>query len=235
MTAIAFGWPTDGEPRALERIDRDVDGRWLAVADLLAVEEHRRLVLLPLADDDDAVHRHGVEHVAHRVDRRLVGRVLVAAPDPAPGGERGRLGDADELEREVAVGGGRVGHRGHRNPHAPSHALGGLDADEVEAAREDCLASRRQSPSRNGCSLAPEDAAVVVEAVEVVGDPDGVDRDGMRPAPLGRLGDDGRELGQALDAAPARRARGWCVSVAAGSAEPAFRRIPAIRAWAYWT
>ena len=33
-----------------------------AVADLLADVEHRRLVLLALADDDHAVHRHRVEH-----------------------------------------------------------------------------------------------------------------------------------------------------------------------------
>ena len=79
-----------------------------AVADLLAVVEHRRLVLLPLADHDGAVHRDRVEDVAHRVDRGLVGGDLVAAPDPAGGGERGGLGDADELEREVAVRLGRV-------------------------------------------------------------------------------------------------------------------------------
>ena len=49
-----------------------------AVADVLAVVEHRRLVLLALADHDDAVHRDRVEHVAHRVDGRLVGGLLVA-------------------------------------------------------------------------------------------------------------------------------------------------------------
>ena len=71
------------EPRPLERIDRDVDLGPDAVADLLAVEEHRRLVLLALADDDDTAHGDGVEHEPHRVDRRLVGRDLVTAPDPA--------------------------------------------------------------------------------------------------------------------------------------------------------
>ena len=50
---------------------------------LLAVVEHRRLVLLALADDDDAVHLDGVEHVAHGVDGGLVGGDLVAAADPA--------------------------------------------------------------------------------------------------------------------------------------------------------
>ena len=49
-----------------------------AVADPLAVEQHRRLVLLALADHDDAVHVNAVEHVPHRVDGRLVGGLLVA-------------------------------------------------------------------------------------------------------------------------------------------------------------
>ena len=74
-----------------------------AVADLLAVVEHRRLVLLALADDDDAAHRDGADQRAHGVDGRAVAAVLVAAPDPAAGGHRGGLGDPDELEGEVAV------------------------------------------------------------------------------------------------------------------------------------
>jgi hypothetical protein len=93
-----------GQRRALERVDGDVDGGRRAVADLLAVVEHGRLVLLALADDDDAVHLHGVEDQPHRVDGGAVGGVLVAHADPARGGQGGRLGDADELEREVAVG-----------------------------------------------------------------------------------------------------------------------------------
>ena len=75
-----------------------------AVADVLAVVEHRRLVLLALADHDDAVHGDGVEHRAHGVDGGLVGGDLVAAPDPARRGQRGRLGHTDELEGEVAIG-----------------------------------------------------------------------------------------------------------------------------------
>ena len=81
-----------------------------AGADLLAVEEHRRFVLLALADDDDAVHRHRVEHEPHGVDRGLVGRFLVAAADPAGGGEGGGLGDAGEVHRQVAVRGLRLLH-----------------------------------------------------------------------------------------------------------------------------
>ena len=46
---------------------------------------------------------------AHGVDRRAVAAVLVAAADPAARGHGGRLGDADQLEGEVAVGGRAVG------------------------------------------------------------------------------------------------------------------------------
>ena len=59
-----------------------------AGADLLADVEHRRLVALALADHHRAVDVEHVERLAHGVDRRLVGRVLVAVADqpgwPAP-------------------------------------------------------------------------------------------------------------------------------------------------------
>ena len=93
-----------GQRGAFERVDGDVDLGRAAVADLLAVVEHRGFVLLALADHDDAVHRDGVEHEAHRVDCGLVGGDLVAVADPAGGGQCGRFGDADQFEREVAVG-----------------------------------------------------------------------------------------------------------------------------------
>ena len=47
---------------------------------------------------------HGAQHGVHAVDGGLVGGDLVAAADPAGGLQRGGLGDADELEREVAIG-----------------------------------------------------------------------------------------------------------------------------------
>ena len=92
------------EAGALERVDGDVDLRPEAGADPLAVEEHRRLVLLALADHDDALHRDGVDHPSHQVDGGTVGGVLVAATDPAGCSHRGRLRHPDELEGEVAIG-----------------------------------------------------------------------------------------------------------------------------------
>ena len=59
--------------------------------------------------------------------------------------------------------------------------------DEREPERLVLAALRRQHP------------VVVVEAVEVVGEPDRVHRDRVRAAPLGRLAHDGRELGEPLD------------------------------------
>ena len=120
--------PSDGEGRAVDRVDRDV-ARGTAGADLLAVEQHRRFVLLALADDDDAVHRDGVEDEAHGVDGGTVGAVLVALPDPTSGGQRGGLGDPHELHREVAIGGlGLRFHPGERT-------LRGMDERLLDAAR----------------------------------------------------------------------------------------------------
>ena len=96
--------------RALERIDRDVDLRaaprprrpspWRH-ADLLADVEHRRLVALAFADDDGAVDRHGVHHLAHRLDGDLVGLVAIALAHRVRARDGGLLDDAQELEREI--------------------------------------------------------------------------------------------------------------------------------------
>ena len=93
-----------GERGPVDGIDGDV-ARRPAGADLLAVVEHRRLVLLSLADDDNPVHRDVVDDEPHRVDGGLVGCLLVAAAHPPSGGEGGRLGDARQLHGEVAVRG----------------------------------------------------------------------------------------------------------------------------------
>ena len=78
----AFVWtdPTGERVGALvDGIDGDVDGGESAVAHLLTVVEHRRFVLLAFADDDDAVEIGPGQHLAHRVDGRLVDGLLVAA------------------------------------------------------------------------------------------------------------------------------------------------------------
>ncbi len=95
--------PERGQAGPLQRVDRHVDLRQAAVADPLAVVEHRSLVLLALADDDHAVHRDGIEHQPHGIDRRLVGALLVAAADHPRGGQRRRLGHPHQLERQVAI------------------------------------------------------------------------------------------------------------------------------------
>jgi hypothetical protein len=78
------------------------------------------------------------------------------------------------------------------------HPLGRLDPHEVERTgdhRGGGLAQREAE----GLVVALEDAVVVIEAVEVVGDADRVRRQPMRATALGSLDDDGGELGQALD------------------------------------
>ena len=89
--------------RAFERIDRDIDLRPGLAPDLLADEQHRRLVALALADHHGAVDRQLVELAPHGVDRRLVGRLLVAAAAQARGRDRGALGHAHDLERQDAL------------------------------------------------------------------------------------------------------------------------------------
>ena len=103
ITAIAFGWPSAVRRVPSSGSTATSTRRASALADVLAVVEHRRLVLLALADHDDAVHHDRVEHRAHAVDRRLVGSDLVAAADPAPGTHRSGLRDTDELERQVPI------------------------------------------------------------------------------------------------------------------------------------
>ena len=96
--------PTVGsEGGAVDRVDGDIGLRCGSVADVLAVEQHRCLVLLSFTDHDDPVHRHGGEHRAHRVDRGAVGADLVAAADPPRSRQRRRFGDTHQFEGQVAI------------------------------------------------------------------------------------------------------------------------------------
>ena len=111
-----------GEGGAIDGVDGDIRLGAGAVTHVLAVEQHGRVVLLALADHDDAVHRDGADQQAHGVDGGAVGTVLVATPDPACGGHGRGLGDTDEFKGQVAVrylGGQRV------NAHVGSVAMAG--------------------------------------------------------------------------------------------------------------
>ena len=74
-----------------------------AGADPLADIEHRRLVALALADHHGAVDVERVERGAHRLDRGMIGRLLVAAADQLRGRDRRRLGDPHHFEHEHAI------------------------------------------------------------------------------------------------------------------------------------
>src|SRR4029079_6077067 len=113
------------------------------VADRLAVEEHRSLVLLALADHDDPAHRDRVEHQPHCGARPPIARDLVAAPDPARRERGGRLRDADELERQVPVRDLAHVRRSYIRPGASTPTR------VRQRAMTDCTA--RTSSSRNAC------------------------------------------------------------------------------------
>src|SRR5204862_1384858 len=139
----------------LERIYRHVDLGALAAADLLAVVEHRRLVLLALADHDDAGHLDRVEDGAHAVDGRLVGGFLLAAADPAAGAHGCGLRHAHQLEREVAVRRIRRGlsDRGFGPGHRPrSYIRSGASTPIRSRQRAITACVAVQSPSRNACA-----------------------------------------------------------------------------------
>src|SRR5262249_55806526 len=139
-----IGLAVGREPSALEWVDGDVHPRPRAVPDALPVVQHRRLVLLPLSDHHNAVHGHRVEHEPHGIHRGLVGGVLVPSADPARRPHGGRLGYADELEREVPVG--RLSH---------GYILSGASTPTSERQRAITTCVARQSPSLNA-SASPE-------------------------------------------------------------------------------
>src|SRR5688500_1202990 len=96
--------------RAFEWIDRDVHLRVGAAvpfvvreANLLADEQHRRLVALAFADDDGAVDRDGVHLAAHRFNSNLVRLVPIALSHRLGARDRRLLDDAEEVERQVQV------------------------------------------------------------------------------------------------------------------------------------
>ena len=109
---------------AFQRVERDIDPRPLArrVADLFADEQHRRLIALALADHDRAVHVQLVERGTHRLHRRRVRRLFIAAPDQLRRRNRRRLGHADHFKDEHAVE--RLAAFGHGN--SDSIGLGGV-------------------------------------------------------------------------------------------------------------
>ena len=68
---------------AVNWVDCNV-GVWrTAIANALAVVEHWGFVFFAFANNDNAVHAHGVEHVAHGIYCCTIGCVLVTSPYPS--------------------------------------------------------------------------------------------------------------------------------------------------------
>lgn len=129
--AIGYRQHRDGVGHALAHqrgavngVDGKVAFRSVAVAHFFAVVEHWCVVLFAFADDHHPAHGNRVDQFAHRVDRRAVAALLVAAAYPAARGHGSGLGHPDQLHGQVAVRGfparwpgvRRVvaGHRGRR-------------------------------------------------------------------------------------------------------------------------
>lgn len=93
-----------GQGGAVNGVDGDVDGGAGPVADPLAVEQYRRLVLLAFADDDDPVHADRAEDRSHGVHGSLVDLFLVTEAEVAGAGDCGGFGSPHQLEGKVAVG-----------------------------------------------------------------------------------------------------------------------------------
>jgi hypothetical protein len=89
--------------RALQWIDRNIDFRSGSGADLLADEQHRRLIHLALADHNRAIDRKAAEFAAHGIDGGLVGFLFRAATAQPGGGNCGALGHPHYLKRQSAI------------------------------------------------------------------------------------------------------------------------------------
>ncbi len=124
---------------AVDRVDRDVALRPGSGAHDLAVEEHRGVVLLSLADHDPPLERDGAEEGAHRVDRRAVGGLLRSASDEGHGTDRSRFGRTHQLHCEVSVGmqGAQIGRKTH---HVVSLATRGARSATFRTVRDEGIA-----------------------------------------------------------------------------------------------
>ena len=145
--------------RALERIDRDVDLRALARADLLADVKHRRFVHLAFADDDGAADRQLGELAPHGIDRDLVGGLLLPAPAQVRCRDRRGLGDARDLENQHAVE-ARLDASSAMTIPSPRRRSSSLSFSmRITCGRSDTL------PSRSIASIACRIASSVVSCV----------------------------------------------------------------------
>ena len=86
------------ERRAFQRIYGDIDFGARFGADLLADEQHRRLIHLALADDDGAVDQEAAQFAPHGVHGRLIGFLLRAAAAEAGGGDSRTFSHAHDFE-----------------------------------------------------------------------------------------------------------------------------------------
>ena len=92
-----------GDRRPFQRVEGDIELRTLPGADLLADEQHGRLVPLALADHHRAVDVEAVQGPSHGLDRGLIGRPFVTPADQAGSRQGRRFGHPHRLQPQVAV------------------------------------------------------------------------------------------------------------------------------------
>ncbi len=101
---------------SLQRVHGQIEVGAEAAADLLAREEHWRVVLLALADHDHPVAGNGRQVGSHGLDRGMVRGMLVTPADPGMAARRSHRGGVQQRQCKGghAVGPGRVGRAEHQ-------------------------------------------------------------------------------------------------------------------------
>src|SRR6188508_3401342 len=200
MTAIAFGWPTEVRrvPSRGSTATSTSGGFPFPTSSPLKSMGASSFSPSPMTTTPFIV---TVSSIA-RIASTAAWSAASLSPRPT---QRAQLSAADSVTRTSSSARFRSG----ATPFPPTmagnlHPLGCFDPQEVERASDHGRGCLAKSEAER-LLLALEHAVVVVEAVEVVGDADGVRREGMRAATLGRLGHDRGELGEPLDELTLRR------------------------------
>jgi hypothetical protein len=91
------------ESRSINRVDGNIGSDTGSVANLFAVVQPRRFVLFALTNDDNAVHLHGIECLAHGIDRYAVSGVFVPASHKSGRRQSTCFCHSNEIECKIAV------------------------------------------------------------------------------------------------------------------------------------
>src|SRR3954465_2310361 len=194
MTAIAFGWPTD-----VRRVPSSGSTATSTSGELpLPTSSPLKSIGALSFSPSPMTTTPFIETVSsiERIASTAAWSAASLSPRPT---HRAQLSAADSVTRTSSSARFRSG----ATPFPPAmagnlHPFGRFDPHQLESAGDDegCRAAERETKR---LLVALQYAMVVVEAVEVVRNADRVGRQGVGPATLGRLLDDGRKLREPLD------------------------------------